>query len=233
MSSSNCRACRSTRSSASAVARSRFSMTKLPRGRSTSGPARRPSRRCPARPAAVGSTRSKITRAHSRPGMEARAGLAICHRVQECCPDSRARPSSFDTVSAACPRPRQGRAPIEGLRRQHPPPVSRGRIPVELLQQADHVHLERRRVDDPLEPVGRNLVGAAHSPRVGVGAARPRIVDTTWRNMGRGRLPDPSGRGPSRPGGSGRPRSRRDAEVVIQMSMPNLLMSGVQSSSSR
>ncbi len=40
---------------------------------------------------------------------------------------------------------------------------------MELGQQADRVHLERRRVDDPLEPVGRDVVAAARrEPRVRV-----------------------------------------------------------------
>ena len=45
---------------------------------------------------------------------------------------------------------------------------------MELRQEADRVHLERRRVDDPLEPVGRDVVGAADvEPGVGVRGREP------------------------------------------------------------
>ena len=63
-----------------------------------------------------------------------------------------------------------------GRRGQHPVPrVGEGQRPgVELGQQAERVHLERRRLDDPLEAVGRDVVAAGdRGPRVRVAVGQP------------------------------------------------------------
>ena len=51
---------------------------------------------------------------------------------------------------------------LERRRREHPlPRVGEGQRPgLELGQEAERVHLERRRLDDPLEAVGRDVVAA-------------------------------------------------------------------------
>ena len=68
----------------------------------------------------------------------------------------------------------------------------------------------------------------------GWAAASRRIVPTTWRNIGPRSEPGSFGSwtfAPSRAWQTAKPPV--SADVVIQMSMPNLLMSSVQSSSSR
>ena len=111
----------------------------------------------------------------------------------------------------------------------------RERAAVELRQEADRVHLERRRVDDPLEPVGRDVVRATDAePGVGV---RGREAEDRADDLAEHRPEsDPGSFGswtfaPSRVWHTTNPAV--SADVVIQMSMPNLLMSSVQSSSSR
>ena len=82
-------------------------------------------------------------------------------------------------------------------------------------EQADRVHLERRRVDDPLEAVGRDVVAALDvEPGVGVRRGEPqdRAHDLA-EHRARGPRPGPWGRGPWRPGASGRPRTRRSART--------------------
>ncbi len=124
------------------------------------------------------------------------------------------------------------------VRGEHPAPrVGEGqRALVELRQQPDRVHLERRRVDDPLEAVRRDVVatrGCRASGR-GCAAASRRIVPTTWRNIGPRSEPGSLGSwtfAPRRAWQTAKPPV--SADVVIQMSIPNLLMSSVQSSSSR
>ena len=122
------------------------------------------------------------------------------------------------------------------VRREHPPPrVGEGqRAGVELREEPERVHLERRRVDDPLEAVGRDVVAAADRRASGRRAptASRRIVPTTWRNIGPRSAPGSLGSwtfAPSRVWQTANPPV--SADVVIQMSMPNLLTSSVQSSS--
>ena len=65
---------------------------------------------------------------------------------------------------------------LGGGRREHVPPrVGEGqRAGVELGQQAQRVHLERGRVDDPLEAVGRDVVAAVDGqPVIGVAVGQP------------------------------------------------------------
>ena len=119
----------------------------------------------------------------------------------------------------------------DGGRREHPAPrVGEGQRPgVELGQQPERVHLERRRLDDPLEPVGRDVVAAVDRQPVspGSGWRSRRIVPTTWRNIGPRSAPGSLGSwilAPSRVWQTAKPPV--SAEVVIQMSMPNRLMSG-------
>ena len=71
---------------------------------------------------------------------------------------------------------------LDGGRGEHRAPrVGEGqRAGVELGQQAQRVHLERRRVDDPLEPVGRHVVAAADRQPVvvvAIGQAQDRPDD--------------------------------------------------------
>ena len=81
--------------------------------------------------------------------------------------------------------------------------------------------------------------GTSWLPRIpsqwsGFAAASRRIVPTTWRNIGPRSAPGSLGSwtfAPRRAWQTAKPPA--SADVVIQMSIPNLLMSSVQSSSSR
>ena len=113
------------------------------------------------------------------------------------------------------------RTVVGGRRGEHRAPrVGEGqRAGVELGQEAERVHLERRRVDDPLEAVGRDVVAAVdrqpvllvavgepqdraddlaeHRPEVGAGVlgvvdlgAEPGLADGEAAGQRRGRHPD-------------------------------------------
>ena len=119
------------------------------------------------------------------------------------------------------------------VRGEHPPPrVGEGqRAGVELRQQPQRVDLERRRLDVPLEAVGRDVV-AAGDRRASASALSRAIVSsvpTTWRNIGPRSEPGSLGSwilAPSRVWQTANPPVR--AVVVIQMSMPKRDTSGVQ-----
>ena len=106
---------------------------------------------------------------------------------------------------------------------------------MELREEAERVHLERRGIDDPLETVGRDGVAAAdREPVVGVLDREPEDrpddlaehrAEVGARVLGIVDLGAEPGLADREPAGQ--------REVVIQISMPNLLTSLVQSSSVR
>ncbi len=134
-------------------------------------------------------------------------------------------PPTPSRVRAASPEPaglgRQFQDGRDRGRGEHPAPrVGEGQRPgVELGQQPERVHLERRRLDDPLEAVGRDVVAAGdrqpvvrvavgqpqdraddlaeHRPEVGAGVLgvvdlgpEPRLADREAAGDRRGRHPD-------------------------------------------
>ena len=165
LSSSNSRAWRSTRSSAWSVVTLRFSMTKLADPPEVDRHERR-DERLERRLRVAGGDDQVVDDPGPDVVREVERGDRVGHlerrRRGRCHVAADAQPGPRGVLQPAG-LGRQLHDGLDGRRGQHPAPrVGEGqRAGVELGQQAERVHLERRRLDDPLEAVGRDVVAAA------------------------------------------------------------------------